>query len=294
MDGPKLHNIDRWVEENQQFFKPPVCNKMMHEQQMKCFFVGGPNVRKDYHIEEGPEFFYMLAGDMCLKVMEQNKPKDVVIKQGEVFMLPPRIPHSPQRKAGTVGLVIERERQEMETDGLRYFVEKNGKVTSEILYEKWFHCENLGPQLASAINEYFQTEQSETGVPIAGTIKAYDEAPVKIDLDTAVMTPFSLNQWLEEHKEAIESQGSLDLFRHLPRGTEVKIYGPGTFCAVFHNSEVIFWVLSGGCTVSIDEREQKLGEKDTLWLPVNMRFTLNVSSESRVFMLSMAPPSASS
>jgi len=22
---------------------------------MKCFFVGGPNIRKDYHIEEGPE-----------------------------------------------------------------------------------------------------------------------------------------------------------------------------------------------------------------------------------------------
>ena len=56
---------------------------------------------------------------MVLKVVEKGKHKDVVIKEGECFMLPSRIPHSPQRFENTVGLVIERDRMKTETDGLR-------------------------------------------------------------------------------------------------------------------------------------------------------------------------------
>lgn len=47
----------------------------------------------------------------------------------QVFLLPPRIPHSPQRQAGTVGLVIERARKEKEMDCLRYM-----KLSISILY----------------------------------------------------------------------------------------------------------------------------------------------------------------
>ena len=39
-------------------------------------------------------------------------------------MLPSRIPHSPQRSADTVGLVIERKRMPHETDGLRLVLAK--------------------------------------------------------------------------------------------------------------------------------------------------------------------------
>ncbi|WAR19474.1 3HAO-like protein [Mya arenaria] len=134
---PVINNTDRWIEENKKFFLPPVCNKMMHQDgQMKSFYVGGPNQRKDYHIEEGEELFYMVKGDMCLKVVECGKHKDVVIKEGE---------------ADTVGLVIERERSDDEKDGLRYFIEADGKATLDSLYEEWFHCEDLGSQLGPII-----------------------------------------------------------------------------------------------------------------------------------------------
>jgi len=64
--------------------------------QLQAFIVGGPNIRKDYHIEEGEEFFYQIKGDMRLDIMEKGQPKQVPIKEGEVFILPARIPHSPQ------------------------------------------------------------------------------------------------------------------------------------------------------------------------------------------------------
>ena len=69
---------------------------------MKVFYVGGPNQRKDYHMEEGEELFYMRKGDMTLKIVEGGVFKDVNIKEGQVFLLPAKIPHSPQRQANTV------------------------------------------------------------------------------------------------------------------------------------------------------------------------------------------------
>ena len=72
-------------------------NKLMHGAgQTKVMVVGGPNTRKDYHIEEGEEFFYMLKGDMQLNIIERGVHKHIPIREGEMFMLPARIPHSPQ------------------------------------------------------------------------------------------------------------------------------------------------------------------------------------------------------
>ncbi|XP_068208574.1 3-hydroxyanthranilate 3,4-dioxygenase-like [Palaemon carinicauda] len=114
------NNIPRWIEENKKFFLPPVCNKMMHgDGQLKVFYVGGPNQRRDFHLEEGEEFFYMVKGDMNLITLTNGTFRDVIIKEGEVFQLPGKIPHSPQRFEKTVGLVIERERLKTEKDCLR-------------------------------------------------------------------------------------------------------------------------------------------------------------------------------
>lgn len=168
----------------------PVDNHR-HNEQLKVFFVGGPNVRKDYHINEGEEvstaliahfrqgscayviglstlqFFFMLKGDMCLKVVEKGSPKDIVIREGEVFLLPSKIPHSPQRQKDTVGLVIERERGAHELDGLRFYVEG----TTNPLFERWFHCVDLGTQLKPIIDEYFASDEHKTQTPTGRKIK---------------------------------------------------------------------------------------------------------------------------
>ena len=34
---PVHYNVDQWIEENEKYFLPPVCNKMMHNTQLKVW-----------------------------------------------------------------------------------------------------------------------------------------------------------------------------------------------------------------------------------------------------------------
>ena len=42
------------------------------------------------------ELFYQVHGDMALEIMERGARRRVEIKEGEMFLLPARVPHSPQ------------------------------------------------------------------------------------------------------------------------------------------------------------------------------------------------------
>lgn len=126
-------NFMQWIEDNRERLKPPVCNKQLYDMgDFIIMVVGGPNNRKDYHDDAGEEFFYQIKGDMCLRVMEASGPRDIRIKEGEVFLLPSHVYHSPQRFENTVGLVIERKRRDDEKDGFLWFCDKcNHKLHSE-------------------------------------------------------------------------------------------------------------------------------------------------------------------
>lgn len=114
-------DLKSWIEQHRELLKPPVGNKCLEQGEFIVMVVGGPNARSDYHYEEGPEFFYQLEGEMRLRLMTEEGPREVPIRAGEVFYLPPRVPHSPQRLPGSVGLVIERRRRPGEKDGLMWF-----------------------------------------------------------------------------------------------------------------------------------------------------------------------------
>ena len=34
-EQPVFYNVGAWLKENEEFFQPPVCNKMMHNYQLK-------------------------------------------------------------------------------------------------------------------------------------------------------------------------------------------------------------------------------------------------------------------
>lgn len=120
--------------------------------------VGGPNSRKDFHFNEGEEFFYQIEGDIIVRIMEDGKPRDISIKEGEIFLLPPRTPHSPQRGANTVGLVMERYRRDGEKDGFLWFCEN----CSNKLYEEYFELTDIVKQLPPLMKKFYDSEELRT------------------------------------------------------------------------------------------------------------------------------------
>lgn len=152
-------NFKRWIDENRHLLKPPVGNKLVwKDREFIVMVVGGPNTRTDYHINGGEEFFYQLEGNMVLKVIDEGKPVDLPIGEGEIFLLPPNVPHSPRRPAGTVGLVIERQRREGEQDGLAWYCENCGTP----LYEERFHLTNIETQFPPVFDRFYDNERNST------------------------------------------------------------------------------------------------------------------------------------
>ena len=155
----KAFNFKTWIDEHRHLLKPPVGNKMIFpDAEFIVMVIGGPNQRKDYHIDEGEEFFYQLEGDMVLKTQQNGKPVDVPIAEGEIFLLPPRIPHSPQRFENTVGLVIERQRTAAEKDGLQWYCDE----CNHLLYEEYFDLQNVETDFPPVFDRFFASEAYRT------------------------------------------------------------------------------------------------------------------------------------
>ena len=146
-------NLKNWIDENRHLLKPPVGNQQVYKlnDDFIVMVVGGPNSRKDFHFEDGEELFYQVEGDITVSIQEDGKRRDIEIKEGDMFLLPPRVPHSPKRPANTVGLVIERYRTEKEFDSCMWFCEQcNNK-----LHEETFPLKDIVGQLPVIMNSFY-------------------------------------------------------------------------------------------------------------------------------------------
>lgn len=123
-------NFQKWIDEHKHLLKPPVGNQQIwKDADLMVTVVGGPNKRTDYHDDPVEEFFYQMKGDMLLKLYDGNEFYDVPIREGEIFLLPAHVRHSPQRPMeGSIGLVIEPARPEGELDAVEWYC---------------FECQNL-------------------------------------------------------------------------------------------------------------------------------------------------------
>ena len=159
MQSLMAFNFQQWIDDHRHLLQPPVCNQQVFaENDFIVMVVGGPNSRKDYHYDEGPEFFYQLEGDMLLKTMQDGKAVDIPIKEGEILLLPPKVPHSPQRFANTVCLVVERKRLEDELDGFMWFCEN----CNHKLYEEYLYISDIVGQLPPIFERFFASEKHRT------------------------------------------------------------------------------------------------------------------------------------
>ena len=152
-------NFQEWIDDHREKLRPPVCNQQVFdENDFIVMVVGGPNSRTDYHYDEGPEFFYQLEGDMLLRTIQDGDRVDVTIGEGEILLLPPRVPHSPQRFANTVGLVVERKRLPNELDGFMWFCEN----CNEKLYEEYLYVDDIVGQLPPVFDRFYDSEENRT------------------------------------------------------------------------------------------------------------------------------------
>ena len=101
-------------------------------------------------------------------MIDNGKSVDIPIKEGEIFLLPPNVPHSPQRPANTVGLVIERTRSSKENDGCIWFCENCG----EKLHDEYFHLDKPSDIVNKlrAVMEKFQGSEELRTCQKCGTV----------------------------------------------------------------------------------------------------------------------------
>lgn len=153
-------NLKQWIDDNSDLLKPPVGNKNLYADagDYIVMIVGGPNARKDYHYNDTEELFYQLEGDIIVKIQEEGTAVEIPIKAGEMFLLPAKVPHSPIRTAGSVGLVIERKRSENHQDGLMWFCDQ----CNHKLHETYFQLTNIEKDFLPRFKDFYGSSEKRT------------------------------------------------------------------------------------------------------------------------------------
>ena len=173
MEVRKPFNLQNWIDENRELLKPPVGNKNIYVESgdFIIMIVGGPNARKDYHYNEGEEFFFQLEGSIEIAI-QTNKGKEVMqLNAGDVFLLPGKTPHSPIRSEGSVGLVVEVKRTNKDAlDGLLWFCDN----CNEKLYEVYFPLNNIETDFLPHFKHFYQSEDLRT-CKKCGTVMEADQ-----------------------------------------------------------------------------------------------------------------------
>lgn len=167
MESLTAFNLQRWIDEHRNKLQPPVCNQQVFEESdFIVMVVGGPNSRDDYHIDAGPELFYQLEGAMLLRTIQDDERVDIPIGEGEILLLPPSVPHSPQRYADTIGLVVERKRLDTELDGFLWYCDN----CDNKLYEEYIYIDNIVSQLPPLFERFYDSIEQRT-CKRCGTVK---------------------------------------------------------------------------------------------------------------------------
>ncbi|WP_010522673.1 3-hydroxyanthranilate 3,4-dioxygenase [Aquimarina agarivorans] len=154
-------NLNKWIAENRELLKPPVGNKNLYKDagDYIVMIVAGPNARKDYHYNETEELFYQLEGTIEVHIQENNQKRTMKLGPGDMYLHPAKVPHSPVRHEGSIGLVIERKRKELPMeDGLLWFCDHcNTK-----LHEVYFKLEDIEVDFLKHFKNFYENETLRT------------------------------------------------------------------------------------------------------------------------------------
>ena len=159
MSISKPFNLTKWIKDNRALLKPPVGNKNLYKDSGDyiVMIVGGPNARKDYHYNETEELFYQLEGHIEVHIQEDGKKKTMALGPGDMYLHPAKVPHSPVRHEGSIGLVIERKRINLDVkDGLLWYCDQ----CNQKLHDVYFPLEDIEKDFL----RYFKDFYSDTSL----------------------------------------------------------------------------------------------------------------------------------
>lgn len=159
MSIAKPFNLKQWIDENKHLLKPPVANKNLYVDSGDyiVMIVGGPNARKDYHYNETEELFYQLEGEITVYIQEDGKKKAMKLSAGDMYLHPAKVPHSPNRAEGSIGLVIERKRTEGQ-DGLLWFCDN----CNHKLHEVYFGLQDIEKDFFQHFEDFYSSIEKRT------------------------------------------------------------------------------------------------------------------------------------
>lgn len=234
----------------------------------------------------------MHRGEMVLKIVLDGKFVDIHIEEGQILMLPKRIPHSPQRFKNTIGLVIERERLKNEFDSMRWYVQNKIDDDAQILYEEYFHCYDLGTQLKPVIERYEASEQKRTNKPIPNDLSI--SPPITPSNETQIPLPFNLKDWIVSKNQTV--QNSQEGFEPIFLTDEVSMVffsGSNSSKNIFNtgNSETWIWQLKSTVEVSTGSNSSQntvnLNEGDCVLIPQNSTYRMYRGNDSQGLTIKM-------
>ena len=157
----KPFNLNKWIDENRHLLKPPVGNKNLYTESGDyiVMVVAGPNARKDYHYNETEELFYQLEGSIKVIIQDEGVRKEMELHAGDMYLHSAKIPHSPVRSEGSIGLVIERKRAGKGfTDGLLWFCD----TCNNKLHEVYFELHDIEKDFLPHFEHFYSSEHLRT------------------------------------------------------------------------------------------------------------------------------------
>ena len=153
-------NFQRWIQDHAHLLKPPVGNQQIwQDADFIVTVVGGPNHRTDYHDDPLEEFFYQVRGNAWLSLWIDGKPERVDLKEGDIFLLPPHVRHSPQRpETDSACLVIERQRPQGLLDGFEWYCPHCGHLVHRVEVQ----LKSIVTDLPPLFQGFYGSEQKRT------------------------------------------------------------------------------------------------------------------------------------
>lgn len=152
-------NLEQWIEQHLPTSLGAIGNKEVFKHSDFIFqVIKGPNARNDFHIDPWDEIFFQFKGHIFVDTVEDGKIVRHRIGEGEVFLLPKNVFHSPRRPPGSVGLVVERPRRQGEEDGIAWFCEH----CNHMLHSVYFWCDDIETVLKQHVMAFNANETLRT------------------------------------------------------------------------------------------------------------------------------------